>query len=275
MADYYQILGVNKQSSQDDIKRAYRKLASQHHPDKGGDKARFQEIQEAYNTLGDPDKKAAYDNPRPQGFQQFGGMPPGFEDIFAGMMGRGNPFDSFFNRRSQANRNRNLNVNTSISLEEAFHGKDIIANIGLPNGRDQVIEIRIPAGITDGTTLRLAGIGDDTFADVPKGDIYLSVSVQDHPRFRRQEDDLLMDLEISAIDAMLGKTLNIDTIDGKTLEVKINPGTQPNQILAAQGYGMPNMRDSRFKGRLLLNVIVKIPTNLSDEQKDILKKTFQ
>jgi curved DNA-binding protein len=278
MADHYQTLGVDRNASPDDIKRAYRKLAAQHHPDKGGDTAKFQEISAAYDTLSNPEKKEQYDNPRPQfqnapggfpggfHFHTGGGVPPGFEDIFSQF--------GMFGQRQQP-RNRTLNIQASITLEEAFYGKDLVASLGLPSGREQVVEIKIPAGTHDGLVLRLAGMGDDSVPNAPRGDIHLTVSVLEHPKFRRQGDDLVCNVEISCIDAMLGKNIIVTTIDGKTLEMTVRPGTQPGQILAATGYGMPKLNDNRFKGRMLMPVDIKIPTFLTEEQKLILQQNFQ
>jgi len=273
MTDYYQTLGVSKNASQDEIKKAYRKLASQNHPDKGGDTSKFQEIQNAYDTLGDTNKRAEYDNPRPQmnGFQ--GGMPPGFEDLFAQAFG-GSPFGGMFGQR-RGPRNQNLNIQTSITLEEAFEGKSMIANLTLPSGREQVLEIKIPAGIQDGNTLRLSGMGDDSFQNVPRGDIHLTVNIHQHPRFERRGDDLVQKIQVSCIDAMLGTTVSVETIDKKTLDVTIKPGTQPNTMLAAQGYGMPNINDNRFRGRLIMEIEIFVPSNLTENQKQILKNTFK
>jgi curved DNA-binding protein len=273
--DYYSTLGVAKTATPDEIKKAYRKLASQHHPDKGGDTKKFQEIEEAYRTLSDSEKRAQYDNPQPQFGGFGGGMPPGFEDIFAQAFGGGNhPFGDIFGRRQQPQRNRTMNLNATISLNDAFSGKEILATIKLPSGREQVIEIKIPPGVSDGTVLRLAGMGDDSFPNMPRGDIHLNVVITDHPIFARQGDDLIRNIEITCVEAMLGKVVEVETLDGKTLEVKINPGTQPGQMMSAQGYGMPNMRDSRFKGRLLMNIIVTVPKFLTDEQKQALEKVF-
>jgi DnaJ-class molecular chaperone len=271
--DYYNTLGVDRNAGPDDIKRAYRKLASQHHPDRGGDTAKFQEIQAAYDTLSNPDKRSQYDNPQPQ-FHGGSGMPPGFEDIFGQMFGGGgHPFgDIFGQRRAQPVRNRNLNLQTQITLEEAFHGKDLIATIQLPSGRDQVLEVKIPPGVNDGVTLRLAGMGDDSIGNMPRGDIHLSVQILPHPVYQRQGDDLIKSLSINCLDAIIGKTIQFDTLNGKTLEVTIAPGTQHGQTLAVHGYGMPNMSNSYMKGRLLLNVNITIPTNLTDNQKNLIKQ---
>jgi curved DNA-binding protein len=270
MSDHYSTLGVNKSASSEEIKRAYRKLAAQHHPDRGGDTKKFQEIQAAYDILGDPEKKSAYDNPAPQmngfpgGFQSSSGFPPGFEEIF------GEAFGNMFGRRQQP-RNRTLNIRTNITLEDAYYGKDVIANLNLPSGKNQTIEIKIPAGIQDGMTLRLSGVGDDTYSNLPKGDIHLTVHIQEHNTFRRQGDDLVYNYNLNCLDAIVGKNIQINTLDNKFLEVTINPGIQHGQILALQGYGMPNISDNRMRGRLLVNINIVIPTNLTVEQKNIIK----
>jgi DnaJ-class molecular chaperone len=144
----------------------------------------------------------------------------------------------------------------------------------MPNGRDQQINVKIPAGIRDGTTLRLSELGDDSVPNAPKGDIHLTVQINPHPIFKRENDDLIMDVRIDAIDAMLGTTQDINTIDGKTLALTIKPGTQPGTILSLPGYGMPAMQDNRFVGRLLVNVGISIPTMLTDVQKNQLKEIF-
>lgn len=275
MSDYYQVLGVQKTASDDEIKKAYRKLAMRHHPDKGGSTEEFQKIQEAYDTLSDPQKRLAYDNPRPQGGFQFtgaGGIPPEFAEIF----GTGwNPFEGFFNQHMQRSaRNKNLNMQVKLSLNEAYQGKQLLATVKLPSGKEQVIDVKIPQGIQDGTTLRVSGIGDDTYPNVPRGDIHITVSIIPHPTFTRKGDDLISNVTITCIDAMLGRDVIIKTIDDKELQVKIPSGTQPGQILAIQGFGMPNMNDPRFKGRLLINVNVTVPSQLTEVQISELKKLF-
>lgn len=271
MDDHYQTLGVSKTATQEEIKSAYRKLASKHHPDRGGDTATFQKIQAAYDTVGDSTKRAEYDNPQPQGFHHSGGMPHGFEDIFRHFGGFGEMFGNA-GPRHQQQRNRTLNLQTTVSLEEAFTGKDLVATIKLPTGRDQIVNVKIPAGVSDGTTLRLAGLGDDTHPNLPRGDIHLSITVLPNQQFERQGDDLVKELDVDALDAILGTEINVETIDHKILSVSIKPGTQPGTIMGAQGYGMPNMHDNRFKGRLLLKVKIIIPTFLTDEQKELIKQ---
>ena len=274
MDDHYQTLGVSKTATQEEIKLAYRKLASKNHPDRGGDTAAFQKIQAAYDNVGDPEKRAAYDNPSPQGFHQHGGMPQGFEDILRHFGGFGGGFSDIFGQshHRQQQRNRTLNLQTSITLEEAYTGRDLVATIILPSGREQVVNVKIPAGVNDGTILRLQALGDDTYPNLPRGDVHLSVTVMPDQYFERQGDDLVRELEVNALDAILGTELNIETIDHKTLSISIKPGTQPGTIMGATGYGMPNMHDSRFKGRLLLKVKIIIPTLLTDEQKELIRQ---
>lgn len=275
MDDPYQVLSVSKSSSLEEIKSAYRKLASKHHPDKdGGDTATFQKIQAAYEILSDPMKRRAFDNPASQDtpfhFHNFneGGIPPQFADLFKqfnvhfGQEGRG----------QQVQRNKTLNLNTSITLEEAFSGKDLIANVTLPSGKESIINVKIPPGVNTGVSLRLRELGDDTFTNQPRGDIHLSITVLPHNSFERQGDDLLKVIDVHAIDAILGSEVLLDTIDGKKLNVTIKPGTQPGTMMGAQGYGMPNMHDPRFKGRLLIKINVLIPNNLTDKQKELLKQ---
>jgi DnaJ-class molecular chaperone len=275
MSDYYSTLGLSKTATQDEIKQAYRKLAMKHHPDRtGGDDTEFKKIQEAYATLSDPEKRSQYDNPQPQGFQQFGGMPPGFEDIMSQMFGGGNPFGFGGMGGQRQARNKTLNMQTQISLEDAFFGKELIANITLPNGREQVVNVKIPRGIQDGTTLRLAKMGDDSYANLPRGDIHLTVNIMPNNKFGRQGDDLIKELEVNAIDAILGKNYQLETIDNRLLEVKINPGTQHGQLLAAAGYGMPNINDNRFVGRLLIQVKIQIPNNLTNSQLTKLREIY-
>lgn len=270
MDDHYNTLGVSKTATQDEIKSAYRKLASKHHPDRGGDTATFQKIQAAYDVIGDATKRAEYDNPQPS-FQQFGGMPHGFEDIFSHFGGFGGMFGGGMHQRPPQ-RNRTLNLQTSVTLKEAYTGKELVATIKLPSGKEQVVTVKIPAGVHDGTVLRLSQMGDDSYPNLPRGDVHLSVNVIPDAVFERQGDDLVREIDVNALDAILGTELNIETIDSKTLSVAIKPGTQPGTILGAHGYGMPNMQDNRFKGRLLLKVKVIIPTFLTDHQKELLKQ---
>jgi len=264
--DYYNILGVAKTATPDEIKKAYRKLASQHHPDKGGNKEKFQEIQSAYAVLSDEQKRAEYDNPP----QQFNFGNNGFEDMLAQAFGRGFPFGRSGSQSFR--KNRTLSLRTDITLEEAFSGKELIATVRLPSGREQMLEVKIPAGVRDGTVLRLAEIGDDSIQNIARGDIHLSVHISPHEIFQRNGDDLLRSLKITCFEAILGCTKQFDTVDGKTLEVNVPAGIQSGQIMNVPLYGMPVMENQTLRGRLLLSIDISIPTNLTNTQKDIIRQ---
>lgn len=272
MKDYYQILGVQKSATDEDIKKAYRKLAMKHHPDRGGDPKQFQEIQEAYNVLGDEGKRSDYDNPQPQGFyNQAGpfansGNPQGFDDLFKFF---GHEFGPFFRQQHQP-KNRNIHLQANITLEDAFTGKELYVTVQLPSGKEQLINVKVPPGVHDGVNLRLAGMGDDSFQMSPRGDVIVQVHVQPHVKFQRQGDDLIQEVSISCIDAILGKEIVIDTVDGKQFTGAIPPGTQPDAMLGIQGQGMPNMNNPASRGRMLLRVKMFVPT-LSDQQKEVLR----
>lgn len=274
MNDYYQTLGIQKNATDDDIKKAYRKLAMKHHPDRGGNADEFKKIEEAHRILSDPQRRAEYDNPQPQGFGGFGGFgggggfPPGFEDIFAQFNINGSPFGFANSRRVM--KNRDMSVEAKITLEEAYIGKKLMANIQLISGKEQVLEIGIPAGIQSGQRLRLSGMGDDSYPQMPRGDIYVNILVHPHPEFRREGDDLIKSINISVWDAILGTNIKVKTLDNKELNVTIPPGTQPSTVMRLAGYGMPNVNDSRFKGNILLDIKISIPALLTDEQKNLV-----
>jgi curved DNA-binding protein len=282
LTDHYSTLGVPNTATPEEIKTAYRRLANQYHPDKGGDEEMFKNVQIAYSILNDPSRKLEYDR-NPQGsepwfeFQRgkanMHNMHP--DEMFRFFQqGAPDPFSFFFNRPQQQ-RNLSLNVSTVVTLEEAFYGKDWLAEVTLPSGRSQTINIKIPSGIQDGTMLKIQGLGDDSIPHVPRGDIQLTVQVAAHREYVRQGDDLVKQINVMCVEAMLGCKLNVDTIDGRTLEVTINPGTQHGQTLSAQGYGMPNINDNRFRGRLLMPINIEIPTQLTPGQVELLSKFHQ
>jgi curved DNA-binding protein len=271
--EYYTTLGINKDASADEIKRAYRGLASKHHPDKGGDTAMFQKIQEAYATLSDPEKKSQYDNPSPFGHNPNGGWqqaePQGFEHFFHQFGPQFN--DIFGGRQARPQRNRNINLQAEITLEDAYAGKEIIASYRLGNGQERTFEVKIPPGVHDGINLRIAGAGDSTNKMVPAGDAMLTIRVLPHSRFQRNGIDLIEQITISAWDAILGKDLLIKTIDNSSITIKIKEGTQPESMLRLQGYGMPDLQRTTVRGNHMIAIKVQIPDNLTEFQKTTLK----
>jgi DnaJ-class molecular chaperone len=269
--DHYSTLGVPRNASQEDIKKAYRSLAMKYHPDRGGDTNKFKEIEEAYRVLSDAGSRANYDQPKQHSQHMAGGfdVPPGFEGFF-NQFGGTNFSDLF---RPQRPRNRDLNFHTRISLEDAFHGRELVLNFYKANGQEKILNVKVPAGIQNGMTLRLSGVGDDSMPHVPTGDVLVTIEIYPHPEFTRQGDDLVKDITIDCIDAMLGKEIEISTLDNKKLTGNIPPGTQPDSILNIPGHGMPNINNPESKGRLLLHIKMVVP-NLNTSQKDYLSKLY-
>lgn len=240
--DYYTTLGVGKNATPDEIKKAYRKLASQHHPDKGGDKAKFQEIQAAYDTLSNTEKRQQYDNPAPQGFSNQGGMPPGFEHIFSQMFGGGNPFDMFGQRRQQQPQIFRTTIN--ISLEQAYHGGEQILKLQTPTNT-HAVTIQVPRGIQNGNQMRLDKVVDGA-------SLIVDFRVEPHLKYDRQGNDLLCNQPISVLDLIVGTTFEFTTLSGKTLEVTVKPKTQPYIQLKLAGQGMPIYNTNGYGDQIIL-----------------------
>lgn len=251
MSDHYATLGVAKTATPDEIKRAFRKLASQHHPDKGGDTAKFQSIQAAYDILGDPEKRAAYDNPQPQfgGFQGFGpgGTQFNMNDIFSQMFGGGQPF-------GQQRRNH-VRMSIWIQLADAARGGSKTVSVGTSQG-NTTVEIEIPRGIEDGDNVQYSGIAP--------GGMDLVVQFRIHPdnRFQRQGPNLYTDRKVSVWTLILGGEIEIETILGATLALKIPARTQPGTTMRVRAQGMQTRSST---GDLLVRLQAEIPQHISPE----------
>jgi curved DNA-binding protein len=273
--DYYATLGLNRNASDAEIKKAYRSLAMKYHPDRGGDEKKFKEISQAYEFLSDPNKKQIIDmGGDPNAQPGAGGFNQGpFEFHF----GTGNLNDLFGNfgfggfGRQPLRRNRSININVEINLEDVLVGKDFTAEVTLPSGKNKMISIHIPQGIENGQQIRYEGMGDDSIPNMKPGDLLVNVLVRDHKYFRREGTSLIIDKEISAWDAILGTNVEINTLDNKTLSISIPSGTQPETVLSCRGEGLPNMR-TKIKGNLLIKVKVIIPRNLNQNQKNLIQQ---
>jgi molecular chaperone DnaJ len=344
--DYYEILSVTRTASDGELKTSYRKLAMQWHPDKNpGDKdceAKFKEINEAYDCLKDPQKRAAYDRYGHAAFESGGAGGPGgfggdftsafsdiFDDLFGGMGGRRGA------RSGGRERGADLRYNLEITLEEAFHGKT--AKIELPTnvacetcsgtgakagtqpvacttcqgsgrirhaqgfftlertcvacqGRGSVIkdpckgcagsgrvvkertlEVNIPPGVEDGTRIRLGSEGEAGMRGGAAGDLYIFLSVAQHPIFQREGADLYCRVPVSMVTASLGGDFDVPTVDGGRANVKIPEGTQTGKRFRLNGKGMPVLR-SRSSGDMYVQVSVETPQKLTKRQKELLKE---
>jgi molecular chaperone DnaJ len=346
--DFYELLGVQQGASADEIKKSYRKLAMQYHPDRNpGDKAaekKFKEINHAYDILKDEQKRAAYDRfgaaafeggagPNGPGAGPFGGAAGfDFSDIFEQMFG------GDMSGRSRGNgpaRGNDLRYNLEISLEEAFAGSD--AAIRVPssvtcdgchgsgaeagsrpvncpscqgrgrvrmqqgfftiertcpacNGagqkiekpcrichgagrvrKDKTLNVKIPAGVEDGTRIRLAGEGEAGGRGGPPGDLYVFLSVRKHRLYERDGADLMCRVPISMVQAALGGSVEVPTLDGKMARVSIPAGTQSGHQFRLRSKGMPVLRTTQ-KGDLYIETVVETPVNLTARQKELLKE---
>lgn len=263
MQNPYQTLGVNRDATADDIKRAYRKLASKHHPDRGGDTKVFQEIQTAYDTLSDPQRRAAYDNP---GFGGFGGgfradAPFDFQTIF-------DIFGTRFQQPGQAQQQRRQQARMSlwITLRDAATGGKRTISVGTQQGT-HAVEIEIPQGIDNGDTVQYSGIG-------PGGmDLVVTYRIHPDPRFEREGFNLFTENEIDIWTLIVGGKITIKDLEGNTLEISIPPRTQPGGLVRLRGRGMSGR--NRETGDLLVRLQAKIPEHIDPEILALIEKSRQ
>jgi molecular chaperone DnaJ len=317
--DYYQILGVNKNASEKEIKQAFRRLARKHHPDLNpGDKAaeaKFKEINSAYEVLSNPEKRKKYDQFGDQWeyadqFAKSGGQERvrwdfgkggttfeygdvgGFGDIFSSLFG-----DSGIGSRMRRRPRRGQDIESpvEVTLEEAYHGSTRMMQLQtqepctacggtgrvgnrvctICNGAGGKItpkrlEVKIPAGVRDGSRIRIAGEGGPGLAGGSKGDLYLVVKVLPHKLFERKGDDLYTEVSVPLATAILGGEVRLPTLNGN-LSLKIPPETQNGKVFRLAGKGMPQLGNNKH-GNMFAKVKVLLPTNLTEEEKKLFEK---
>lgn len=280
--DFYAILGVDKDASADEIKKAYRKLARQHHPDANpGDEAaeqRFKEITEANTVLSDPKQRQEYDQLRAMGSgARFtapgpGGGQGGFEDIFSGLFGQagggrqagfGDMFGGFGGAQGFSGfqqpptKGANIKSAVTISFADAIRGTTthVTTSYGAAN------EVRIPAGVKDGQTVRVKGKGQQGAGG--RGDLMVKVSVAKHPVFERDENNLRLKVPVAFDEAVLGTTIEVPTLDG-AVKIGVPAGSSSGRVLRLRGRGV---KTSKHTGDLLVELVIEVPAELSDEAK--------
>lgn len=299
--DYYHVLNASRSATPEELKKSFRKLAMQYHPDKNpGDKKaeeKFKEITEAYDVLSDPKKREAYDQfgfvgpgfGAGSGGDPFGGSGPfrgGFSDarggaggdhfqdvfgdLFGDLFGGGRPGPHSQGRKKTV-RGADLRYTLNLSLEEAAVGCEktihfMRQNVNKEDSRK--LNVTVPAGVREGQRLKLAGEGD--LSPGGAGDLYVIISLQDHPLFKKTETDIQLDLPVSYVDAILGTTIEIPTLTGKA-EIRIPSGTHTGQILRLKGKGFPKM-GGFGSGDMLIRVLVDTPEQISTEEKALLKE---
>ena len=273
MKDYFNILGVAQTANDEEIKRAYRSLAMKHHPDRGGDLAKFQEIQEAYGVLSDPQKKAEWDMQK-QG-NPFGpqGHPGGFNFNFGGRAG-GSPFDEIFKHfqgdqfgtgHQPPQRNRDLKVNVDLELASTLEAQQRHISVTHLNGNITTVTIEIPRGVNGNMQMKYASHGDHSQPNIPPGDLYINFRILRHPEFDLDGLDLIKTIRLNCFDAVIGATIKLKTLEGKELEWNVPAGTQNNAKFRLGQFGLWNI-DHPVRGTLIGHIQITVPTNLTTEQ---------
>ena len=281
--DYYAALGVPRDADLDQIKKAYRKLARQHHPDMSKApeaEAQFKEVAEAYATLKDPEKRAVYDEmgrhpageefaPPPQWQHQSSNQGSGMDDLdladFLAALSRGQGRTS---RSRETMPGRDFETSVRISLEDAHRGTTV--NLDLKDGDgERTLQVTIPAGVTDGQKLRLRGKGGKGFGGGADGDIYLHIALASHPVFRADHHDLYFDLALTPWEAALGAEIEVATLDQPVL-LTVPPLTRSARKLRLRGRGLSNGKDGR--GDLYAVVHIDMPTTLSSRERELYQE---
>lgn len=265
MTDYYTTLGVDKNASQEEIKKAYKKLANKHHPDKGGDQAKFKDIAAAYDTIGDPEKRSQYDQQQTYGAHGFNThhFTHDFHDIF-GQHFHGNPFFGDMFRRQQVHKNRDLNLQCTVSFVDSYTGKKLESKYTLLSGKSQTVVIDVPAGVNNGDSIRYSGLGDDSISNIPRGDLNITFIVEPDIKFDRRGDDVYTTIEINAIEAMIGCRKQVKSVTGETMMLDIRPGVETGTEFAKTGAGFKNLQNHR-KGRFVSVIKIKPHTITNPE----------
>lgn len=225
MSDLYSILGVNRNSSQEEIKAAYRKLAARHHPDRGGDTKRFQEIQHAYDVLSDPQKRSEYDRPH-NPFSGAGGF--SFQSTHFDL---NDIFSQMFGGMTGARQAMVYRTTIGVTIEQVYHGGEQTMHIQI-NGVQHVVKIEIPKGISDGAQIRYDKL-------IPGAQLIVEFRIQRHHTWERRNQDLIMNHDISVLDLITGTKFNVNTISGSEIQVTVDPRTHPVANLKVAGHGLP------------------------------------
>jgi len=299
--DYYKLLGVGRNATEAEIKKAYRKLAMKYHPDHAkGDKGaeeKFKKISEAYAVLSDKEKRQEYDTFGSEGFKQrfsqediFRGVNIndilrefGFGDMFGGAESRGggmrftysggSPFEGRGRQQAHSVRGQDLIYEMPLHLREVVSGTTkvvTIQNQGVP----ERITVKIPKGMVNGKKLRLTGKGNPGPFGGPRGDLYIQAKLMEDPVFSVEDHDLVTHREIKLTEALLGTTIAVPTLDEKQYSLKIPPGTRNGTKLRLPGLGLPAMKGGK-RGDLFVRLQVQIPRELSREQIDLVEKLAQ
>jgi curved DNA-binding protein len=283
MADYYSILEVPRNASDIDIKNAFKKKAMTHHPDRGGNEDAFKQINEAYDTLKDPQKKSMYDQfgtsdprqqhqPRGQQYHFHGDI--NVEDIFDQMFSQrqGSPF---FGRGFNQRQNQNITIAADIELEDIITGKSFIATFRLGNGQEQTVNIDIPRGVRPGDTINFRGMGgNEFFPGRQAGDLHVKIRVKKHAIYDVNGLDLYVNKNVDVIDLIQGTSIAVETIHSKKLNVQIPAGSNPGTTFSIHEQGLPDHRSGQT-GSLFIKINGVTPDINDKQTQKKLKKLVQ
>ena len=255
--DLYNILGVARNASPQDIKKAYKKASMIHHPDRGGNQDEFVKVQQAYEVLSNSDKRDAYDHPHQanpfgqtrQGQNPFQGTP------FEGMFGQGFAQQQ---QQRQTPRNRDITVQADIDLSDVLTGKSLIIQYMLQTGRTETVTVDVPAGAKHSDTIQYEGLGDDGHPRYPRGNLLVRIRVKKNKHWQRDADNLITKRDVNVFDLLLGCVILVTTLENKKLELKVPQGTAPGQTFNIPGYGLPNMQTGR-RGNMYITIDVSMP----------------
>jgi len=271
MSNFYDILGVNRQANDVDLKKAYKKASMQHHPDRGGDESKFKEINEAYSTLRDPSKRQMYDQYGSADPQQSG--PQGFNfnsnDFGNGRNPfAGTPFDGMFQNGFQQQqrhqqKNQDMRIAANVTLKDIVVGKSLIAQLKLGSGRVETINIDIPAGAKDGDSIQYENLGDDRHQQLRRGNLHVVIQVSPIAGWERNNNDLITRKTVNIFDLLLGCVIIVQTLDDRNVRLTIPKGTNPGQRFSIPQYGIPDL-NTRRKGNIYVIIDADTP-NVEDE----------
>lgn len=284
--DYYKTLGVSKDASADEIKKAFRKLARTHHPDAGGDEAKFKEINEAYEVLSDPEKRKMYDQYGATGgripsggaggfdFSGFGGWDEILDAIRGGGFGGFSGFDmGGFGGYGQPipQKGRDVGISLEVSFEEAFNGAEKHVKARIPGSTaPETLTVKVPAGAVDGGRVRFREKGEPGVNGGPAGDLLVTTRIKPHPLYSRDGANVKMDLPITVDEAVLGASVVVPAPDGSRLKVKVPAGVSDGYEMSVPGKGAPKLKQSG-SGDLHLKVSITIPKEINDEQRKAME----
>lgn len=277
--NYYELLGVTKDTPPDEIKKKYRALASKHHPDKGGDTEKFQEIQIAYDTISDPQKRQQYDMELAGGGRQFrfetnnfgNEMHDDMLDLLRRQFGFNvGGFQTGFNQQRRPAKNQDVRIAISLELVDTLAEHDKTLNLNIPGSGSDTINLKVPRGVQHGTVIRYPGLGSKEISTAPRGDLYVQFHVIPHPIFGQEGIDLTLPLTINCFDAILGCEKSITGLDGRVFKVTIPPGSQHGKKLGIHDAGLYTTEHSG-RGKLIIDLNIVIPETLTPVQKEILR----